>query len=145
MKRLKDGLAPAFVEEYFREVAFKETLEEEGIESVIDTLENPRRILFISPQTMSDCLLLTGLLKSAKSTYPEHDIFISCPKCFSEVFISNPYVVDVLPQLSSGPSDIRKLEKESFDVVFDLSVNNGLHNNKDKISFELQSQERHSW
>ena len=145
LKRLKDGLAPAFVEEYFREVAFKEALEDGGIESVIDTLKNPRRILFISPQNMSDCLLLTGLFGGAKAMYPEHDIFISCPKCFSEVFASNPYVVDVLPQLSSDPSNIKKLERESFDVVFDLSINDGLHNNKDRISFDLQSQERYAW
>ena len=145
LKRLKDGLAPAFVEEYFREVALKELLEEEGVEGIIDLSENPRRILFISPQSISDCLLLTSLFESAKAMYPEHDIFVSCHKSFSEIFTPNPYVTEVLPQLSNDPNHIKKLEKESFDVVFDLLNNGDLHNNKDRVSFDLQSQERYAW
>ncbi len=145
LQRLKNGLAPALVEQYFRDVALKESIEESGVSFLIKEYEEDKKILFVSPETLSGCLLLTSLFESASQAYPEHKIFVSSPKCFSEVFTSNPYITKVLPQLSNIDGMLKNLEGEEFELVFNLSQSEDFHNNKDNITFDLNLSERYSW
>lgn len=145
LHRLREGIAPALVEQYFREIALKESVEEDGVSNFLKEYKNTNKILFLTPENLSDCLVFTSLLEEASLLYSKHKIFISCPRNLSEIFDGNPFVEKVLPQISHAENLLKKLEKEQFDVVFDLSSRQELHNNKDRVSFDLTAKEKHIW
>ena len=59
-------MPPAGVEQYFRQVAAKENIKEAGFNQFLSKDDEGRRILFVFPQNLSEAVLATSLLKSAK-------------------------------------------------------------------------------
>ena len=138
LKKLKEGMPPAGVDQYFRQVAAKENIKEAGFNQFLSKDDKGRRILFVFPSNLSEALLATSLLKSAKETYPDHNIYISTEQPFEDFFAPNELIHKILPPYERAEGYIDNLEKEDFEVVFDLNTGSYKHNQKDKVSFALK-------
>ena len=139
LKKLKEGMPPAGVEQYFRQVAAKENIKEAGFNQFLSKDDEGRRILFVFPQNLSEAVLATSLLKSAKETYPNHNIYVSTEQPFGDFFAPNELIHKILPPYERAEGYIDNLEKQDFEIVFDLNTYDYKHNQKDEISFALKS------
>lgn len=137
LKKLKEGMTPPAVEQYFRQVAAKENIKEQGLSQFLSEDDKGKRILFVFPINLSEAVLATSLLESAKNTYPDHNIYISTEKPFADFFAPNELIHKILPPYERTEGYIERLEEEDFEVVFDLNTANYEHNQKDRLSLEV--------
>jgi glycosyltransferase involved in cell wall biosynthesis len=143
MNEIKKGGKRETIEDYFRRVAYreKEQKKDEHIENFLD--ENDERILFVLPEIEHNIYMSTSLFKSIKEMYPRHNLYVACKKELFNMLAFNPHVHKLIPysEEMSNPTDLEgEDDKGLFDIVYapHLNSKNYIHNNKDKISFNLK-------
>ena len=145
-KELEKGAEKASVENYFRQVAAKENSKNQKIdfETVLGEDDQGKRILYVMPQSIGDIVLSTGLFRSLKEQYPDHNLYVATQSEFHEILEGNPHIhrlISYTPQMDSliwleGSGD----HKGYFEIAFlphlgTQRMLNYLHNGKDKIAY----------
>ena len=147
MQELKKGGKRRDVENYFRQVAFKENQAKEKVpfEDVLGKDDKGKRILYVIPQSIGDVLLSTSLFKSIKEQYPEYNLYIATKPEYQEMLQGIPYVykvINYIPQMDNLLWLEGKGDHEGFFEIAYLPhigtqrVLNYLHNGKDKIAYK---------
>lgn len=140
--------------DYFRQVARQENEKIKGgsekTVSFEDVFKSDRKKLaLVLPESLGDILIATSLLKSAKDTYPEYDLFFICdPKYFEILLPLVPeYIFKLVPFHQQFES---QLFMEGFgnhkgyvDIVKYLHFPtqrqlNYLNNGEDRIAFPIK-------
>ena len=96
------------------------------------------------PQSIGDIVLSTGLFRSLKEQYPDHNLYVATQSEFHEILEGNPHIhrlISYTPQMDSliwleGSGD----HKGYFEIAFlphlgTQRMLNYLHNGKDKIAY----------
>lgn len=97
MAEFAKGASRDHVLNYFKSVAVKENQNLNKID-VREVFKNSEKsALFILNGKMSDVFNATSLFKSFKETYPDHDLYFSCPQHYSDILNGNPYVTKFIP------------------------------------------------
>lgn len=149
MQEIKKGASKQSIEEYFRNVARKDNSEKnkKDLEELLDDEGRENRILYVIPETERDLYLSTGLFKSIKNTYPEHNLYVATNMKYAHILKGNEYVHRTIPY-SPQMEDVLLLEgraehKGFFDIVILPHTNthktaNFSRNGKDKIAFDIK-------
>ena len=152
MGEMKKGVPRRDIENYFREVAAKENAENNSktsdFETLLDEDDKGKRVLYVIPESIGDVLMSTSLFPSIKRLYPDYNLYVATKPEHEAVLSGNPHVHKVLaynPQMDNlmwleGNGD----HKGYFEVAYLAHAGtqrflNYLHNDKDKIDFEIKA------
>jgi glycosyltransferase involved in cell wall biosynthesis len=152
MGELKKGVSRSDIEKYFRQVAAKENSENDSktsdFESLLDKDDKGKRILYVIPESIGDVLMSTSLFPSIQRLYPDHNLYVATKPEYEAVLSGNPYVHKVLiynPQMDNLMWLEGSGDHEGFFEVAYLAHSgtqrflNYLHNDADKIDFEIKA------
>lgn len=95
MSELAKGMSRQNIENYFRQVAFKENQQNQQNQITFDSFLNPKdkgRVLIVQPESAGDIFLLTSIFKSVKERYPEWALYVATKPEFRDLLQGNPYV-----------------------------------------------------
>lgn len=153
LARIKDGVSRSDIHNYFKQVAQQENQKMESVKTEVsydDVFKSDKKKLaLVLPESLGDILISTALLKSAKETYPEYDLFFICdPKYFEMLWPLVPeYIYKLVPFQAQFEN---QLFMEGFgnhkglvDIVKYLHFPtqrqlNYLNNGEDRIAFEVK-------
>jgi ADP-heptose:LPS heptosyltransferase len=76
----------------------------------------PQRVLIAHHLLLGDTLMLTPLLKKARTRYPDADIVMTVPRAFASLYASRPYGVRTLPWDPSRAA-AGLFAEEAFDLA----------------------------
>lgn len=148
LQALKDGRSRQDVLAYFKKVASEENQKQNQIEfsALLDKDDEGRRLAIVMPESAGDILMTTSLLQDIKETYPDYNIYFITQSKFMDMLEGNPYIHKVLPYVKEcdnllwleGQGD----HKGFFEIAFLPHIGTQrmldyLHNDKDKISFNI--------
>ena len=147
MKEIEKGATRQGIEDYFRGVARKEIIDQQGIEGLLGKDDEGRRILYVIPESAGDVYMATSLFPSLKKQYPEYNLYVATLPQYFDIIKGNPHVYRVVPFIQQM-DDIHFLEgggpyKGYFDIAFLSHVNAQryscyTHNGLDKIAFDIR-------
>ena len=136
---------------FFKETAIKENAAapvDKKKETLLDLIDDnlSKRLIIVAPKSIGDIYLITALLPSLKTTYPDYAIYFATEPANFPVLNGNPYIYKVIPY-ESRFDDLLFLEGSSsnegfFDIAFLPTIGtqkifNYQHNGKDKIQFDI--------
>lgn len=149
MQEISKGTSRKSIENYFREVARKETEEKKirNFEDLLDSDDKGKRILYVIPEDEKDVFLSTAIFPSIKETYKNHNLYVATKPENFEILISNPNihkVINYIPEMDN----IFWLEGKGshegyFDIAFlpHISAKRSIdyiHNGHTKLQLELK-------
>jgi hypothetical protein len=97
MKERGKGAPREKIEEYFRQVASKETAQNTTLDDLLSEDDEGKRILFSMPRSAGDIFLSTSLFRSIKETYPDHNLYVATSPEFMNILDGNPHIYKVIP------------------------------------------------
>ena len=102
MKQISNGTQRQQIEEYFRQVARKESRESSEKKVSIDSLiekNNKKKLLYVMPESLGDCFLSTSIFPSLRRMYNQEDwdIYVSSKPQFKDVFAGNKNITKWIP------------------------------------------------
>ena len=148
MQELAKGAKRIDIENYFRQVAAKENVENEQgkFEKFLDKDDKGKRLLFVIPESERDVFLCTSLFKSLNDLYPEYNLYVASNAQFFDVLSGNEYVHKVIPYFPQMDSLLWLEGHGDHEGFFEVALLpylctqrtiNYLHNGEDKIAFNL--------
>ncbi len=131
---------------YFRQVAQQKNAENKVVqfESLLDTNDSGRRILYVMPESLGDVFLSTSLFRSIKELYPEYNLYVATKPENFPMLEGNPHVFRVLPYMPQMDSQLWLIgqggHKGFFEIAFLPFVITQRHltylqNGQDKIAY----------
>jgi hypothetical protein len=95
LSRLAAGVPRSDIEQYFRQVAFKEN--QQSQQQQVDfghflDAKDKGRVIVVIPESAGDVFLVTSLFKSIKDRYPEWSLYVATKTDFKDILAGNPYV-----------------------------------------------------
>ena len=147
MSELSKGAKRQDIENYFRNVALKESGEDKQVkfEDLLDK-NDKGRVIYVMPESAGDIFLSTALFKSIKNRYPDYSLYVATKSQYKDILDGNEYVhrwIEYNPIMDN----LIWLEGNSqHDGYFDVAYLpytctqrnlNYLHNGLDKIEFQL--------
>lgn len=144
LEELRKGFPRNKIEEYFRNVAFKENQEniKTNFEDLLRKDDEGKRILYVIPESAGDVFLSTSLFKSIKDLYEGYSLYVATKPEFFEILNLNPHIDVVLPYMPEMDNQIlmegQGKNKGYFEIVFLPHVGTQrhldyLHNGKTKF------------
>ena len=122
-------------EEKSKTVKMTDLLDDEGPEN---------RLLIVIPQSAGDVLMVNGLIKNIKDTYPNKNIYVSTNMTYLSMLDDNPYIHKIIPYSERFENPFflegRGQEEGFFEIAFlphttTQKTGSYVHNGKDKINF----------
>ena len=150
LQSLDSGMDRKKVLSFFKETARKENgayfkKGDLGIRDLIDD-NKPKRLVIVMPKSIGDVYLITSLLPSISSNYPDYAIYFCTDPVNFPILDGNPYVhktIEYHPKFD----DLLFLEGSGnnpgfFDIAFlphlgTQKMFNYQHNGEDKIQFDI--------
>jgi len=147
MSELSKGAKRQDVENYFRNVALKESEDQKQVkfEDLLDP-NDKGRIIYVMPESSGDIFLSTALFKSIKNRYPDYSLYVATKSQYKDILQGNPYVHRWIEYNPIMDNLIWLEGNNQHDGYFDIAYLpytctqrnlNYLHNGLDKIEFEL--------
>lgn len=147
MGQISRGMERQAIERYFKQVAVKENSRNDSVllDSLLDTNDAGRRILYAMPESVQDLFLSTSLFRSLKETYPNYNLYVATKPEYAEVLDGNPYVHKVIPYVPEmenlyameGMGDHKGLFEIAFiPYVITQKTPTSSHNGIDKICYK---------
>lgn len=146
VKRLEGGEDRKAIENYFRKVAAEEKVKKKKKQNLLNLAKLPnKKLAFLVPEAEKEVYYAMALLKSAKETYKDYDIYFITKRKYFYLLLGNPYIHSFVeyedemsqPFFLEGKGN----EVKYFDIVLNLSngiVNYGyLRNGEDRKAFDL--------
>ena len=147
MSELSKGAKRQDVENYFRNVALKESEDQKQVkfEDLLDP-NDKGRIIYVMPESSGDIFLSTALFKSIKNRYPDYNLYVATKSQYKDILQGNPYVHRWIEYNPIMDNLIWLEGNNQHDGYFDIAYLpytctqrnlNYLHNGLDKIEFQL--------
>jgi len=77
-----------------------------------------RRLLVVQHLLLGDTIMLTPLLKKARTQFPDAEIVMVCPRAYAAIYEKRPYGVEVLPlDARSLPDHIALRKRRGYDLA----------------------------
>lgn len=95
MIKLSEGQDRTAIEQYFREVAFKENQKNQQQNLSFESLLNPNdkgRVIVVQPESAGDIFLLTSVFRSIKERYPDWALYVATKAEYKSILDGNQYV-----------------------------------------------------
>lgn len=155
LERLKQGVSRADVHNYFKQIAQQEnqklssTHQAETITAEDIFASDKKKLALIIPESLGDVMITTSLLKSAKETYPDYDIFFICKPEFFELLwpLVPEYIYKLVPYQEQFESQLWMEGSGPHKGYVDIAKNlhfptqrqlNYLNNGEDVIAFDIK-------
>lgn len=115
------------------------------IESFFDD-NGKKKALFVIPESIGDCFLVTSLFESFTQQYPEFDLYVGTKQQYFEIFEGNPYVYKCVPYIPIMEQEQALIgfgdHKGIVDIAFLPHITtqrqlNYLGNGLNKIAFDI--------
>jgi len=147
MGELAKGTKRQDIENYFRNIALKESGEDKQVkfEDLLDK-NDKGRVIYVMPESAGDVLLSTALFKSIKNRYPDYSLYVATKPQYKDILDGNEYVHKWI-EYNPIMDNIVWLEgNNQHDGYFDIAYLpytctqrnlNYLHNGLDKVEFQL--------
>jgi len=147
MGELSKGAKKQDIENYFRNVALKESGEQKQVkfEDLLDN-NDKGRVIYVMPESAGDIFLSTALFKSIKNRYPDYSLYVATKPQYKDILQGNPYVHRWIEYNPIMDNLIWLEGNNQHEGYFDIAYLpytctqrnlNYLHNGLDKIEFEL--------
>jgi len=147
MSELAKGAKRQDLENYFRNVALKESGEDKQVkfEDLLDK-NDKGRVIYVMPESAGDIFLSTALFKSIKNRYPDYSLYVATKPQYKEILEGNPYVHRWMEYNPIMDNLIWLEGNNQHNGYFDIAYLpytctqrnlNYLHNGLDKVEFEL--------
>ena len=147
MGELAKGAKRQDLENYFRNVALKESGEDKQVkfEDLLDK-KDKGRVIYVMPESAGDIFLSTALFKSIKNRYPDYSLYVATKPQYKEILEGNPYVHRWIEYNPIMDNLIWLEGNNQHDGYFDIAYLpytctqrnlNYLHNGLDKVEFQL--------
>jgi len=147
MSELAKGAKRQDLENYFRNVALKESGEDKQVKFEDHLDKNDKgRVIYVMPESAGDIFLSTSLFKSIKNRYPDYSLYVATKPQYKEILEGNPYVHKWIEYNPIMDNLIWLEGNNQHDGYFDIAYLpytctqrnlNYLHNGLDKIEFQL--------
>jgi glycosyltransferase involved in cell wall biosynthesis len=150
MARIDKDLNRQQIEDYFRQVAFKNGQEKNAQGVKFEDLLNSNdkgRVIVVQPGNAEDIFLISSLFRSIKEKYPEWSLYVSTKREYKEIIDGNQFV-DKWIEFNPMMENIVFLEgnnshKGYFNVAYlpyvtTQKLPSFMHNGNDKIDFSLK-------
>lgn len=136
------------IEAYFRQTARAQLAKTERVEfeTLLNSDDKGKRILFVLPQSIGDLYVSTSLFRSIKEQYPWASLYVATKPEYFSIFKGNPYVTKTLPYVPEM-DNLFWAEGISghpgwFEICFMPNVNvqriqNYQHNGLTKIAYPI--------
>jgi glycosyltransferase involved in cell wall biosynthesis len=147
MSELAKGAKRQDIENYFRNVALKESEQNKQVkfEDILDK-NDKGRVVYVMPESAGDIFLSTALFKSIKNRYPDYSLYVATKPQYKDILDGNPYVHRWIEYNPIMDNLIWLEGNNQHDGYFDIAYLpytctqrnlNYLHNGLDKIDFQL--------
>jgi len=147
MGELAKGAKRQDIENYFRNVALKETEDKKQVkfEDLLDP-NDKGRVIYVMPESAGDIFLSTALFKSIKNRYPDYSLYVATKPQYKDILEGNPYVHRWIEYNPIMDNLIWLEGNNQHNGYFDIAYLpytctqrnlNYLHNGLDKIEFQL--------
>jgi glycosyltransferase involved in cell wall biosynthesis len=147
MNELNKGTKKQDIENYFRNVALKESEQSKQIkfEDLLDQ-NDKGRVIYVMPESAGDIFLSTALFKSIKNRYPDYNLYVATKPQYKDILDGNPYVHRWIEYNSMMDNLIWLEGNNQHDGYFNIAYLpytctqrnlNYLHNGLDKVEFQL--------
>ena len=120
MNEFSKGASREHILNYFRSVGVKENQEMNKMDVRDFFKDSQKSALFILNGKMSDVFNCTSLFKSFKETYPEYDLYFSCPPQLSDILNGNPYVKRFIPYQPELENEVGMIGNSSNKPIVDF-------------------------
>jgi len=147
MGELAKGAKRQDLENYFRNVALKESGEDKQVKFEDHLDKNDKgRVIYVMPESAGDIFLSTSLFKSIKNRYPDYSLYVATKPQYKEILEGNPYVHKWIEYNPIMDNLIWLEGNNQHDGYFDIAYLpytctqrnlNYLHNGLDKVEFQL--------
>lgn len=104
MSQIERGMQRPDIENYFRQVAFKEIQKENNtsLEDLFDKEDKDKkikRLLVVQPQSAGDIFLISSLFESLRDKFDKNNwkIYFACEPKFTDIVFGNPYIDKIIP------------------------------------------------
>lgn len=104
ISQIERGMQRPDVENYFRQVAFKEIQKENNtsLEDLFDKEDKDKkikRLLLVQPQSAGDIFLVTALFESLRDKFNKNEwkFYFACEPKFVDIVFGNPYIDKIIP------------------------------------------------
>lgn len=147
--KLEEGANRKNIEAFFRKTAYEDNARNKRVEfsEILDKDDAGKRILIVMPEAIGDLFMLTSLFQSAKTQYPNYNLYIATKPENFDVLKGNPHVHKVIPYIPQMESQTW-LEgigghKGYFELAFLPFIHtqrqlNYLNNSQTNIAFNLE-------
>jgi hypothetical protein len=147
MGELAKGAKRQDIENYFRNVALKESEDKKQVkfEDLLDP-NDKGRVVYVMPESAGDIFLSTALFKSIKNRYPDYSLYVSTKPQYKDILDGNPYIHRWIEYNPIMDNLIWLEGNNQHNGYFDIAYLpytctqrnlNYLHNGLDKIEFQL--------
>lgn len=147
--KLKEGANRQSIEAFFRKTAHEFNAKNQKVEftDILDKDDAGKRILIVMPEAIGDLFMVTSLFQSAKTQYPNYNLYVATKPENFDVLKGNPHVHKTIPYIQQMESQTWLEGIGGHNGYFELAFLpfiqtqrqlNYLNNGKTNIAFNLQ-------